>query len=332
MVMAGEGLRLRAVVVQLSPKPEDGDVYPSPGGGNKLALTKQGLLKVAEAKGIVWSDEHSRRVNDAPPCDACAAKAADQGRTITTCQHNVGFKAVGAWLDPAGRWRTTYATRYWLYDEERAEVERTYRRQIEKKTIRADQYDQKVEDEFNKRYHDRHALAETKAKNRVIREVGVKAAYSPQELQKSFLCVRVEPNITPEEAKRRALASGAEIFGGMAGENQARPALPAPDFDEPDELGDNGDDEDAIPAETSEVGNGDEESPDPWAESEPTREDVLEQVRALWGAAYNAHQAGTIKEMPPSAPAQDADLGELQKWCNNTAAFLAAAAQEDGAG
>lgn len=333
MLSANEGLRLRAVIVQLSPSPDDNDVYPSPAGHGKLALAKQGLLKVAEAKGIIWSDEHSRRVNDAPPCAACAEKAADQGRTITTCHHNVGFKAVGAWLDPAGQWRRSYATRYWLYDEERAEVERTYRKQLAAKKIGKSELDQKIEDEFNKRLHDRHALAETKAKLRVIREIGVKAAYTPQELKRGFLCVRAEPDITPEEAKRQALASASEIFGGMAGELPARVALLGPDFEGAQELEEDESDSDSLPADDSEATGPWENDPgsafdDPDATPEaegspvpPTLEEVKAECERLWGAAKRAQAAGQIEEMPPRPP-QDDSVEKLLAWCEKCRGFL----------
>jgi len=239
VVFASEGMRLRAVEVRLSIKPDDGDVYPAPSGGGKLALAKNGLLKVSSAKGIVWSAEQSRMTGDAPPCEACTTAAMRLGRQ-PMCPHNVGFKAVGAWLDPAGQWEPHYATRYWCWDEELAEVKRVYRKQIAEGKITEAQYDLKVEDEFNKRFRDRFALAETKAMLRVIRQIGVKAAYAPQELNKGFLCVRVEPDMSVEEVRRRGMASASQIFGAAT-----RPmlALPAPDYSQATEAAGPEDDE-----------------------------------------------------------------------------------------
>lgn len=226
VVYAGDGMRLRAVEVRLSTQRDDGDVYLAPSGGGKLALSKNGLLKLSSAKGIIWSPTESRMLNDAPPCEACVTAAMRLGRQ-PMCPHNVGFKAVGAWLDPAGQWEVHYATRYWCWDEELAEVKRLYRKQLKAGRINEAEYEQRVEDEFNKRFRDRFTLAETKAMLRVIRQIGVKPAYSPDELKKGFLCVRVEPDMSVEEARRRGMASAAQIFGAAT---QQTPALPEPDF------------------------------------------------------------------------------------------------------
>jgi hypothetical protein len=225
-MVAGEGLRLRAVEVRLSAKPEDGDVYPSPSGGGKLALSKNGLLKLSSAKGIVWDPVGSRMTGDAPACEACTTLAARNGRP-PICPHNVGFRSVGAWLDPLGSWEVHSATKYWEWDAELAEVRRLYRKQVDEGKITLDQFEIKVQDEFHKRVRDRFSLAESKAMLRVIRQIGVKAAYSPAELAKSFLCPRVEPDISIEDARRRGMASAAQIFAAAT----ASPlALPAVDF------------------------------------------------------------------------------------------------------
>jgi hypothetical protein len=245
VVFASEGMRLRAIEVRLSPKPEDGDVYPSPSGGGKVALSKNGLLKIASAKGIVWSSTDSKMVSDAPPCEACV-QAAGALQRPAMCPHNVGFKAVAAWLDPAGQWETHYASRYWCWDEELREVKRLYKKQVAEGRIPESEYDARVADEFHKRFRDRFSLAETKAMLRVIRQVGVKAAYAPQELARGFLAVRVEPDMSVEEVRRRGMASAAEIFGAATA---PQPALPPPDFSKATDLGpgDNGGDEEQQP-------------------------------------------------------------------------------------
>jgi len=258
VVYAGEGMRLRAVEVSLSPKPEDGDVYPAPTGGGKLALLKNGLLKLSSAQGIMWSPTESRMLADAPPCEACVTTALKLGRQAM-CPHNVGFRAVGAWLDPAGQWAVHYATRYWCWDEELAEVKRFYRKQVQAGRIKEADYDLKVQDEFNKRFRDRFTLAETKAMLRVIRQIGIKPAYSPEELGKGFLCVRVEPDMSVDEARRRGMASATQIFGAAT---QSLPALPAPDFSQATEVTgpDDGEEKTAPPAPEPEAPTPDEGS------------------------------------------------------------------------
>jgi hypothetical protein len=296
MVYAGEGMRLRPIIVRVSPNPEDGDVYKRDG---KLALTKLGLLKLSETKGVTWSDAHSRRVDDAPPCSACVEKAEAAGRR-PYCPHNVGFRAVGAWLDPAGQWQTHSATKYWLCDEEWKEVERTV------------SDPDKVQAEFDKRYRDRLALAETKAKLRVIREIGVKATYTEQELAKGFLCVRVEPDLTPEQTRQRGLASASQIFGP---EFASAAALPAPEYDLAQEL-DGEEDEPEQAEATSEAS--------PWEDDPPTptREQLIQRVETDWTAATAAVAAKKIEAMPPKPPSRDAPLSELLAWCESCEGFL----------
>ena len=242
VVYATEGMRLRAVVVALSPSPDDGDVYPSPSGGGRLALSKNGLLKLASAKGIIWDADGSRMLGDAPPCEACTTAAMAAGRQ-SMCPHNVGFRAVGAWLSPTGQWEVHSASKYWSWDEELAEVRRLYRKQILEKRISQAEYDRRVEDEFNKRFRDRFSLAETKAKLRVVREIGVKAAYSREEIARPFVSYHVEPDTSADEIRRRAMASASQIFGTPVRLPAAGPmaALEAgPDFGSAQDLPDNG--------------------------------------------------------------------------------------------
>ncbi len=309
MVYAGDGMRLRPVFVALNPDPNGGDVYSREG---KLALTKIGLLKLSEAKGIIWDAELSRRTNDAPPCEACAEK----GRP---CNHNTGFKAVGAWLDATGQWQRHSATKYWLYDEELAEVERTSRN---------------PEQEFARRLRVRHELAETKAKLRVIREIGVKAAYTAAELQKGFLCLRVEPDLTPEQVQQQALTSSSLLYG-----TPSAPALPVPEpalsgaTELPDDDGPIDVEPTEVPTEQAAA-----DTPGPWdtdptpeppaaAPAMPTREEALSEVTRLWRLAEKAKTEGKLAELP-STVKQNAEVGKLVDWCVSVKESLKAAGVE----
>jgi hypothetical protein len=245
VVHAGTGLRLWATMVTLSPIPDDEDVYPAIGRPGKLSLSKKGLLTLSSYRGVVWSEAHSHALSDAPPCQACVEVAIRLGRQEPLCSHNVGFKAVAAWLSPAGNWEVHYGTKYWLWDEELAEVQRVYRKQIAEGKLNEAHFDQRVEEEFRKRFRDRLAQVDTKAKLRVVRELGIKAAYTAAELARPFLCVRVEPDTSPEEVRRRGMASASEIFGASL---TSLPALPGVDFARatesraPDEEDENGGD------------------------------------------------------------------------------------------
>ena len=229
VIYAGAGMRVRAVAVQISPKAEDGDVYPAPSGGGKVALAKNGLLKIASAHGIIWDPVGSRMLSDAPPCIACVETGQRLGRP-PFCAHNLGFKAVGAWLNATGQWEVHCATRYWSWDEELAEVQRVYRKQLRDGRITEPEFDSRVQEEFQKRFRDRFTLVETKAMLRVVRQIGIKPAYLPGELTKPFLAVHVEPDITVEEARRRGMASAREIFGAEMQLPSLPAGLPSPDF------------------------------------------------------------------------------------------------------
>ena len=54
--------------VTLSANPNDGDVYPHSDeedtSKQKFRLTKQALMKLSVCAGIIWSTEHTRRVDD----------------------------------------------------------------------------------------------------------------------------------------------------------------------------------------------------------------------------------------------------------------------------
>lgn len=239
MIVASEGMRLRAVEIRLSADPTDGDVYPAIGRQGQFSLGKNGLMKISSGKGIIWSANDCGAVSDAAPCNACVEKALQMNRQHAICPHNIGYRAVAAWLDPSGQWETHAATKYWNWDEELEEVRRTYRKQLRENRITQEQYDAKVTEEFNKRFRDRFSLAETKAKLRVIREIGVKSTYSPQDLQKGFLCVRVEPDLTGAETRQRGMASAAEVFGKSEAIDAEFQQVRPPDFahasDLPDE-------------------------------------------------------------------------------------------------
>lgn len=319
-IYAGDGMKLRAVIERLSTNPEDGDVYTAIGGGGKLSLSKNGLLKISSAKGIVWSPTESKFVSDVPPCEGCVATALKLNRQ-PVCPHNIAYRAVGAWLDPVGQWEVHSATKAWAWDEEIDEVKRLYRKQVESNKLNETAFEQRVQDEFRKRFRDRFSLAETKAKLRVVREVGVKAAYTAAEIQKGFLCLRVEPDISVEEARRRGMASAAQIFGAAT----AMPALPQPDFTQVQEL--NG--EEPEPATTTDYQPPTEEAggEDPWTNEPdavpgPTLAHMKTLARRLWTIAKQRVDAKKLDSMPPKPPADDAPIADWQTWVKQTGDVL----------
>ena len=242
VLFANEGMRLRAIVVNLSTKPEDGDVYKAIGGGDGVSLSKIGLMKLASAKGVVWSPECGF-VDDVSACEACTTRAMQLNQR-PLCPHNVAYRASAAWLDPTGTPEIHSATKAWCWDEERTEVERLYTKQVDSGRLKKEYLEKRIEEEFNKRFRDRYSLAETKAKLRVIREIGVKPVYTPAEINKGFLIPRVEPDLSPEEARRRAMSSASQIFSAPALPSN----LPPIDFSQAKELKDEPEQQEQAPA------------------------------------------------------------------------------------
>lgn len=300
VVYAGEGMQLRAVEVRLSANPNDADVYPAIGRSGELSIGKIGLLKLASAKGVIWSPRDSGFVQDASPCAACVERALQMNRQ-PICPHNIGYRAVGAWLDPTGAWEVHTATKYWSWDEELEEVRRVYRKQLESGRITAQVFDQKVQDEFQKRFRDRFALAETKAKLRVIREIGVKPTYTPAELNKGFLAMRVEPDLSRTQAQARGMASANQVFGGFG--QPPTPDAGGPDFNNPHQLSDEAEEpqpvvaplSDAAPSPEPEQGSGPETPTEPETPAPPAAIDFRQT-----GVKYECWKCGqnTMKYVP----------------------------------
>ena len=142
--------------VTLSHKPDDGDVYPQSG---KLALSKIGLLKLADAAGIRWGKTELERFEDGSFSAYVTAEK----------------------QDPDGTWRKYPGSYYWDVTQRLADIAApsTSRGQSESRMIRT----------FSAQ------RAETGAMSRAIRAiVGIKATYTVNDLRKPFVVARVSFN------------------------------------------------------------------------------------------------------------------------------------------
>lgn len=207
---AGFGVRLAAVRVDSRT-----ETYPIP-GGTKVGLSKVALDKIGHALGLSWDPVQSRRLDD--------------GRDPRYCR----YRAVGSYLGPDGirhfvsaekelDLRDGSPTVEGLNDQQRSKGKGDATRQIRELRM--------------------HILshAETKARLRAIRSMGIRTSYDKDELERPFVAAQVmftgqtdDPELRREFAKlqaQAALGGTSMLFGGPpAGTHllPAEPPAPAP--------------------------------------------------------------------------------------------------------
>jgi hypothetical protein len=187
-----------------------GDVYSV--GSGKIGLSKSVLDRISAASGITWDANRCRRLDDGSDPYYCM------------------FVAVGHVRNFDGTVREISGTKEMDLREESAQIEALYERA---KGTKADGSDRK---DPTKQIREMrlHILghAETKAKLRAIRSVGIKTSYTEDELRKPFSVARMtwtgrtdDPELRRMFAEKTAdamLGSMTALYGG-----QQAPALPA---------------------------------------------------------------------------------------------------------
>jgi len=224
--------KFHAVVVdavRLDPDPENGDVYDPKDDGKflrdkkdgtlnplkKVRITKQGLNKLTNTAGLIWSPSQSHPITD---------------RSDKTY---VAYRAVGGIRRPDGQ-PLFYAATYdmdlklekeKLLDKYEGQADNVIPNTNPPKLWRGEKsHAEYVEycvkrDMFQKRTN-ALKLCESGAKNRVIREVlGLKNAYTIAELQKPFVMARIifQPDYTDKEVSRRLLDAHLAALTGIYG-------------------------------------------------------------------------------------------------------------------
>ncbi len=146
-----EGVGVQLAVVRIDPDRETYGV-----GNGKVGLTKPALDRIAHAVGISWDPSQSRRLDD--------------GRD----PHYVHYRVVGSYRGLDGQRQTIVGEKEVDLREGSAQVV-THKTAKQTQEMRA------------------HILsqAETKARLRAIRSMGVRTSYEPAELTKPFACTRV---------------------------------------------------------------------------------------------------------------------------------------------
>jgi hypothetical protein len=216
-------------------KAGDGDCYAIPGGAGKLAFTKTALDRFSTAAGVSWDWSASGRVDD--------------GKDPYYCE----FRAVGNYITLDGQRRSVAMTKRIDLREGGADFEEITR-------IAARNSKDPMAQISGARQHIL-SMAESKAKNRVVREVcGLKSSYDKEAIKKPFVLTKlvwIPPEGNPAiDAMIAAKELGMEhLLYSAGGEQQpqrlqaaqpAPPLLPAPKDDDPEppatvELTDDGD-------------------------------------------------------------------------------------------
>ena len=186
-------------LVAIKPQPADGEVYESRDRKGELALTKVGLDRLAAAAGISWVPERSGRVDD------------------RSDPHYCEFAVTGVLRDVDGTTRTLTGTKA-----------------IDLRDGSADAVRMNAGELARQRQHI-VALAESKAKNRAVRSLGVRQSYRPDELKKPFAVVAVvfsgrSPDPELERLGKLALldrsnAAAGALYGAVPRRERGEPPL-----------------------------------------------------------------------------------------------------------
>jgi len=190
--------------VSLDPDTKGGDIYPQ---GEKFAVTRQGLSKLAVAAGVIWSASETKRTDD------------------RKCRDYVSFQAVGGIQKPDGTY--TFMKAEYDLDMEVLEEELIEQYNAKAAKMRDKTTDEKMKyvdycvkrDMIQKRKH-KLKLAESGAKDRVIRELlGLKATYPMAQIKQPFVIMRitVRPDYSDKDVKRAMLMAAIGSMTGIYG-------------------------------------------------------------------------------------------------------------------
>ena len=227
---------------------EDEETYPIPGSSDR-GLGKAALDRIAGAAGVSWDPEKCRRLDSGQDPRYCCYQAVGQIRTF-----DGSVRTIQAQKEVDVRPGSPQV-------EELVEVcHRKLRRELKGKAPReGSAADGQLREEARKKARNQtraialHILshAESKAKNRAIRSLGVRTSYTKAALQKPFIVAKPvftghsdDPQIRRENAAavRQAFLGGTEAVYGQppalpAPEIHAPPPLPYPDHDAIDVAG-----------------------------------------------------------------------------------------------
>jgi hypothetical protein len=184
-----EGFEIAITMIKLDPNPDNKDVYV-PVGTQLLAPTGTSLAKISQAAGVVWDTANCSPVGDRSDPRYCE------------------YKAVGGWRLFDGTFIPDCAHRAVDLRDGSDQIASMSDKQLAQARMNV------------------VTLAETKAKNRVIRRLGLKPGYTAAELEKPFAVARLmwtgrtnDPALRQAFAMMKAqqmIASSAALFGPPA--------------------------------------------------------------------------------------------------------------------
>lgn len=206
-----EGCEIAISILKLDPDPNNKDVYV-PVGTSLLAPTATSLAKISQAAGIVWDTDKCGPVGD------------------RSDPRYVEYRAVGGWKLFDGTFLPDSAHRAVDLRDGSDQIASMSDKQLAQARMNV------------------LTLAETKAKNRVIRRLGLKPGYTAAELEKPFAVARLmwtgrssDPELRRAFAMLKAhqmVSSSAALFGPPAPQPRHTiahmvPAQPAMQFASP---------------------------------------------------------------------------------------------------
>jgi len=198
-----EGCEVAISVVHVDPNAGAGEVYPV--AGNKLGLAKVALDKIGAAAGVTW--------------DATLSGRLDDGRDPRYCH----FRAVGYARNFDGSIRTITGEKEMDLRDGSPQVEALEERVREKAARAKREGKAPSAEDASKQIREMrlHILghAETKAKLRAIRSLGIKSSYTPTELAKPFAVARLMwtgRSADPELRRAFALKQADALIGATS--------------------------------------------------------------------------------------------------------------------
>jgi len=191
--------------VQLSSKPDDGDVYQD-SITKKYRLTKQALVKLSNCAGVSWHPYETKRVDNRMDRDYVAYQAvggirkADGSSIAFKAEYDMDFEVIEEELTA----QYTAKAQKGSEEEKRVYIEKSVRKEL-----------------LFKRKH-KVKLCEAGAMNRVIRSLlGLKNGYTTEELQKPFVTVRIviRPDYGDKDVRRQMMKAAVKSMTGIYGDS-----------------------------------------------------------------------------------------------------------------
>lgn len=305
-----EGCEVAISAIQIDPDPKSGgDVYEV--GGGKLGLSKYALDRISNAAGISWDAHQSRRLDDARD------------------PHYCHYKAVGVYRHFDGTEVQLQGEKEMDLREGSAQVQALWERyESGLAKFKAGQQKYPPKDPTAQIREMRlHILAhaESKAKLRAIRSMGIKTAYTAEELKKPFMVARLMWTGQSQDPALRAEAfrmRGMQMMGGMRAMYGApvapppgpalMPAAPAPMLSAPPVGSVPLDDDDYAPEPEPEPAH----QPTPKRSSQPRT--PAPAANAVW--PWEAKKYGDPAKGTPLTEIDDRQLEYLVKYCERKAA------------